>query len=93
MRRSRPLVRVSTIFDHQWSHYPDRIKVPMDDGRVIEYQITINLPEPVIGNWLKRFEEKYLFGGYKYKRKNYRKRRGDENNVNGETGEHSVQTE
>ena len=91
MNRSRPLVRVNSIFEHQWSHYPDRIKVPMDDGRVIEYQITINLPEPVLGKMLDRFNHICL-GGYKRRDKN-RKRRGDENNVNGETGEHSVQAE
>jgi hypothetical protein len=67
MNRSRPLVRVSTIFDHAWSHYPDRIKVPMDDGRVIEYQITVTMPEPVLGKMLDRFEKRFL--GYRFKKR------------------------
>ena len=93
MRRSRPLVRVSNIFDHAWSHYPDRIKVPMDDGRVVEYQITVNLPEPVLGKLLDRFNQVCLVGGNKYKEKNRRKRRGDESHVNGGSEQHLEQSE
>ena len=65
MRRAEPLVRIRPIYDHAWSIYPDRVKVPMDDGKVIEYQVVIKFPEPVMRSWLDRFNQ-VCFG---YRRK------------------------
>ena len=76
MKRSKPLVKVNAIFDHSWSAYPDRIKVPMDDGQVVEYEIVIKMPEPVLGKLLDQFDKVCLVGGYKYKEKGRRKRSG-----------------
>ena len=64
MNRSRPLVRVNSIYDTQWSHYPDRVKVPMDDGKIIEYHIDLKMPEPVLKGLLDRFD-RFVLGGYK----------------------------
>ena len=71
MKRAKPLIRVHAIYDHQWSKYPDRIKVPMDDSHVIEYQIVVKLPKPVMRSWLDKFNHICL-QGYMFNREEKR---------------------
>lgn len=87
------LPEVLPRYEHDWEAYPDSIRVSFGDGKTVRYFKEIKQPEPVLGKMLDRFEERFVLCGYKYKQKNRGKRRGDENNVNGETGEHSVQAE
>ena len=44
--RVMPLPKVKGIWDHESSRYPDRINVPMSDGRVVKYVIDVEMPHP-----------------------------------------------
>ena len=45
--RSRPLVPLRSIWDKDsLSKYPDVLKIPMDDGKVISYRIDVEQPHP-----------------------------------------------
>ena len=41
-----PLPKVTGVWQHDSSKYPDVVKVPMSDGRVIRYRIDIEQPHP-----------------------------------------------
>lgn len=41
-----PLPKVKGYWKHECSRYPDIIKVPMSDGKVITYHIDVDLPHP-----------------------------------------------
>ena len=42
----RPLGNVAPIWDYDTSDYPDRIKVPIQDGHVVSYVREIEQPHP-----------------------------------------------
>lgn len=44
--RVLPLPKVTGLYEHDYSKYPERIRVPMSDGRVITYNIENDLPHP-----------------------------------------------
>lgn len=44
--RVLPLPKVTGIWEHDSSRYPDVIRVPMSDGKVIKYTISIEMPHP-----------------------------------------------
>ena len=44
--RVLPLPKVTGIWDHDVSRYPDRIRIPMSDGKVVTYLIDSQLPHP-----------------------------------------------
>ena len=44
--RVMPLPKVTGVWKHDCSRYPDMIKVPMSDGKVITYYIDVKLPHP-----------------------------------------------
>ena len=44
--RVLPLPKVTGVWEHDSSKYPDLIKVPMSDGKVIRYHIDIEMPHP-----------------------------------------------
>ena len=41
-----PLPKVTGIWEHDASRYPDKIRIPMSDGKVITYHIDVDLPHP-----------------------------------------------
>ena len=41
-----PLADVTPIWEHDFSVYPDIIRVAMDDGRVVNYCIDVQMPNP-----------------------------------------------
>jgi hypothetical protein len=43
-----PLPKVKGYWQHSCSKYPDIIRVPMSDGKVITYHIDIELPHPCL---------------------------------------------
>ena len=46
-RRSRPLVAVRAIWDKDSiSKYPDILRIPMEDGTVVNYRIDVQQPHP-----------------------------------------------
>ena len=44
--RVMPLPKVTGIWDHDASRYPDRIRVPMSDGKVVTYVMDVEMPHP-----------------------------------------------
>ena len=44
--RVRPLPKVTGGWEHDWSKYPDFIRVPMSDGSVRTYRREIEQPHP-----------------------------------------------
>lgn len=44
--RVMPLPKVTGIWEHDASRYPDKIRIPMSDGKVITYHIDVDLPHP-----------------------------------------------
>lgn len=73
--RHKPLPEAVPVYEHGWSDYPDRMRQPMDDGKVIDYRIDIPQPAPVFKEALDRFTA-ICVGGYKYKSKGIGKRNG-----------------
>ena len=39
--RVLPLPKVTGVYDYDFSRYPDRIRVPMSDGKVVTYTISV----------------------------------------------------
>ena len=44
--RVMPLPKVTGVWEHDSSKYPDRIRVPMSDGKVVTYSISVEMPHP-----------------------------------------------
>ena len=44
--RVMPLPKVTGVWEHDSSRYPDRIRVPMSDGKVVTYNISVEMPHP-----------------------------------------------
>lgn len=44
--RVLPLPKVTGIWRHDSSKYPEIIRVPMSDGRIITYHIDVEMPHP-----------------------------------------------
>lgn len=55
--RVLPLPKVTGVWQHDCSKYPDVIRVPMADGRVINYYPQITQPAPVLRKSLDSFSE------------------------------------
>ena len=55
--RVLPLPKVTGVWKYDASKYPDVIKVPMSDGRIVKYRIDEPLPAPVFREKLDRFNE------------------------------------
>ena len=46
--RVLPLPRVTGIWEHDYSKYPDRIRVPMSDSSVQTYLLSVEMPHPAL---------------------------------------------
>ena len=54
--RVLPLPKVTGVWDHDSSRYPDRIRIPMSDGRVVTYHIDVEMPHPCLEAAIKNIE-------------------------------------
>ena len=54
--RVLPLPKVTGVWDHDTSRYPDRIRIPMSDGKVITYHIDVEMPHPCFEAAIKNIE-------------------------------------
>jgi len=54
--RVMPLPKVTGVWKHDCSKYPDIIRVPMSDGKVVKYVIDVELPHPALVAALKNLE-------------------------------------
>ena len=61
--RILPLPKVTGIWKYEWSKYPDAVRVPMSDGKVIRYVLDVEQPTPVLAEKLRRFRN--ICTGYK----------------------------
>ena len=54
--RVKPLINVTPKYLHDCSRYPDLIRIPMSDGKVITYHIDVSLPHPCFEAAIKNIE-------------------------------------
>lgn len=54
--RVMPLPKVTGVWEHDASKYPDVIRVPMSDGRVVKYVIDVKQPHPSFEAAMKNLE-------------------------------------
>jgi hypothetical protein len=66
-RTGKPLPMVLPIWEHDWSEFPDVVRVSMEDGHVINYRREISQPKPVFKEMLDRFTTTCV--GYRAKRR------------------------
>ena len=55
--RVLPLPKVTGIWKHDFSKYPDAVRVSMSDGKVLKYVLDVEQPAPVLRGKLDRFRE------------------------------------
>ena len=79
--RVMPLPKVTGIWEHDFSTYPDIVRVPMSDGKVVNYYRDIDQPAPVLGKLLDHYNLTCQVG-YKSRVKRLGRRRKD---CNGDT--------
>ena len=73
--RIHPLAEVKPIWEHDWSDYPDIIRVAMEDGKVINYYIDVELPHPAFTKAMDLIDKLPVYGGYKAPETKKRRRR------------------
>ena len=54
--RVMPLPKVTGVWRHDSSRYPDEIRVPMSDGKVVTYTIDVKMPHPCFEAAMKNLE-------------------------------------
>ena len=54
--RVLPLPKVTGVWDHDVSKYPDRVRIPMSDGKVVTYHIDVEQPHPCFEAAMKNIE-------------------------------------
>lgn len=54
--RVLPLPKVTGIWEHDFSKYPDVIRVPMSDGKVVKYVIDVQQPHPSLEAAIRNIE-------------------------------------
>ncbi len=67
--RVLPLPKVTGGWEHDWSKYPDFVRIPMSDGSVRTYRLEIEQPHPQCLKTLDiiRIMKDCTYGGYKGK--------------------------
>ena len=54
--RVMPLPKVTGVWEHDSSRYPDRIRIPMSDGKIVTYCIDVKMPHPCFEAAMKNIE-------------------------------------
>ena len=54
--RVKPLISVTPKYLHDCSRYPDLIRIPMSDGKVVTYHIDMEMPHPCFEAAMKNLE-------------------------------------
>ncbi|MBQ1792977.1 MAG: hypothetical protein II008_22605 [Oscillospiraceae bacterium] len=55
---------IACIWDHDFSDYPDRLKIPMHDGQIITYHREIEQPHPSLVKAQKNIRKMKAVIGY-----------------------------
>ena len=50
------LPKVTGVWEHDCSRYPDRIRIPMSDGKVVTYTISVEMPHPCFEAAMKKLK-------------------------------------
>jgi len=74
MSQKRPYGIMVPIYNTDLSEYPDKMRIPMDDGHVVDYFKPLE-QKSVLKEMLDAFD-RTCFGGQKYKTKGVGKRTG-----------------
>ena len=61
---------IHPMFEHDWSHYADKVRVVMADGNAVVYVRKDYQPVPVMRDWLDHFNKTCQIGGYRYRKHN-----------------------
>ena len=54
--RVLPLPKVTGVWRHESSRYPDEIRIQMSDGKVVTYTIDVKMPHPCFEAAMKNIE-------------------------------------
>lgn len=69
-----PLADVTPVWEHDYSDYPDMIRVAMEDGKVVNYRIDVQMPHPAFRKVMKLMEKiPYGVSQYGYKARHGKK--------------------
>ena len=55
--RIRPLADVSPVWERECSTYPDLIRIPMSDGKIVTYRQDITQPHPAFKSLMESLEK------------------------------------
>lgn len=72
----KPLIDVTPQWDHDTSIYPDIIRIPMEDGKVIDYRMDTGQPHPSFidcMNIVRKWHDQDIMVGYQYKPRHEKK--------------------
>lgn len=73
--RITPLIDVSPVWERECSIYPDAIKIPMSDGKVVTYRMEVTQPQfhPSYQKAMEIVENMPIYNGYKAKHEEQKK--------------------
>ena len=71
--RVLPLPKVTGIWEHDTSQYPDKVRIPMSDGKVVTYRIDVNLPHPAFVDAMENVRKMRVGYQYGYEGKHVKK--------------------
>ena len=60
--RVLPLPKVTGFWDHDVSRYPDRVRIPMADGKIVTYHIDVEMPHPCFEAAMENIRTGYKYG-------------------------------
>ncbi len=58
-----PLAKVAASWEHPFSVYPDTLRVPMSDGKIVKYCLDVKQPHPSFVKAMGLLEKLPVYGG------------------------------
>ena len=56
-RKVHPFPVAHPVYEYPFSIYPDKLRVSMDDGKVVDYRVESRQPRSVLADALKKFDK------------------------------------
>ena len=56
-KRVHPFPVAHPVYEYPFSIYPDKLRVSMDDGKVVDYRVESRQPRSVLADALKKFDK------------------------------------
>ncbi len=63
VKSALPMVGVAAEWDHASSVYPDTLRVPMSDGKIVKYRLDVEQPHPCFVKVMGLLEKLPVYGG------------------------------